>query len=771
MSDTLIIELVGTDDQGDEVSAIPCRLGGALRRDLSFAGDEAVVFVKAADWAATRSGPGAWHVGEGARRWIRIATTDGMATTVLRELKGYVERRAAASLIAPPAAGGAAQTLEYKVTLATFPRFFHDGRGGTIVDGTLNELQPGGLPGDPATTANTITNTEAIEYALAVMGVDHDAVPATVDDAPLVGPLDWGNGRAINELLALLSRTGHAAHPVAAFDNRLRIVRLKKAGETITLPSYITDHALPYELTEGPSVRGTTFMVTSGRTRSLILRTLTMASLEWVAFDDRTGRWLSESEWTTTYSGETGPEDLATFKAGPGQTTDERNAYGRCFRALRVADAADRARMRAILTLPQGAELADGTKIGGVECVAFARHAVEQEGGQWRNDPEDGVAGTARLEGVEVDPDAGVFVFGKPMVKVSGATAGSADNLVALGGSDLLLAFAHEANESDWEIDYFARAYTSDASGVVTPVGTPPDNDGSGPQLVAARDQPTTVHVEAPFLRRVLLWEDGEAEPTPVNDEELSAVAEQFAQIRASSAAASGGLIELRGIQPVEPGDAGGAVTSVEYDVARQRTIITVMEHERPDSEYEALERRAGRSIARGLSRLTLAGSSVAESEVREASSPGGAGAGGSTDQVAAPASRGKRDAQANHHRVGPPNALASYAPPGMRFGRIVSAMQASDNKWDYTVRLGAVADDKSFGDGTTDVAAINLKEINNTSSGVQGCGIDVDTLPANFAIQPIGVGAGVALYGPFGAAGSRFYVFDAVNNADGECS
>jgi len=53
----------------------------------------------------------------------------------------------------------------------------------------------------------------------------------------------------------------------------------------------------------------------------------------------------------------------------------------------------------------------------------------------------------------------------------------------------------------------------------------------------------------------------------------------------------------------------------------------------------------------------------------------------------------------------------------------------------------------------------------------VQGCGINVDWLPAGVTLKPIGTGAVVELRKRINCETSAIeYVFTAVNNVDGQC-
>ena len=113
--------------------------------------------------------------------------------------------------------------------------------------------------------------------------------------------------------------------------------------------------------------------------------------------------------------------------------------------------------------------------------------------------------------------------------------------------------------------------------------------------------------------------------------------------------------------------------------------------------------------------------------------------------------------------------------PASTRWGRIVSSTKdPAAIAWDYTVEL--VELDSSLDwqaiDGLELVAARNTIEASNTDLGVQGNGVDADTLPDGFDIVPIGDGAVVKLSGPHRANESDpgLYLFSVANLVDGEC-
>lgn len=112
-----------------------------------------------------------------------------------------------------------------------------------------------------------------------------------------------------------------------------------------------------------------------------------------------------------------------------------------------------------------------------------------------------------------------------------------------------------------------------------------------------------------------------------------------------------------------------------------------------------------------------------------------------------------------------PPTATAT------RWARIVSSAEASTRIWDYEVELVAVgvSGDWETEPDTEMIMARNTIESPNSDSGMQGDGVDADTLPNGFDLVPIGDGAVVQISGPYGEDGLWF--FSVANLVDGECT
>ncbi len=758
--------LKGRDTNGDP-SANTVRLIGlsSVTRTLGLLGDSLTVNADAGQWV-----PVDWDLSY----TVSIEFGDDVAGTI--ELGGYVVRDARPIVygVDPDDVPGGSIPQLIQVALTTWPGVHRDGRGGRLTSGTLNPLGEDGVP-DPADD-NYKINSELIDDCMVAMDIT-GTVAATVDDITPGGPYDWGNAHAMAELEALLRRIGHAA-AVSLDGNTMDVVRLPLAGETTTIPSSITDEAEPFELVSAPATRGSTIVVTSDRTRSVVIAKRTMADLEWVWFDERTGRWLNDSETAALYPDEISPGDIDAFRLGPGRSVEEREQFARLFRALRLTgdDLVTRSRFR---TLGKDYELADGTKIGGTGAVVLSRHAVPVEFGQFVNQPESSSGELVRVGGATAIMEEGVFVLptGPAFVRMpSASVSGTFADAELLGDDELEVYFLHEAVlgaagsiESMIE-SYYVKGWSASVNAGSIELTELTDED-----LEDAVANPATVVVGAPFLTRVL--EDDGAEVTPLNDTELDAIALKIAEVRAASDQAQTGDIVMRGLHAVTPGDAGGAVSSVTWNIPGRRTILRINDHEVPESVFEALQLSAGASVAAGLRRFDLPGSSAALSDVRGGSTPGQDGSGGGSatgDAQSGSAGRGKT------RSAGTKTAHRSPAPVAPDVKPILALLGPSDpigtNRWAYDwvqVRLASTEPFYSIADDAPNSEtlgrALNGAELANGSAGAQGSGIDPANLPEGLSMVPIGPVI-VPLYGPFVADADRFWLFTLPNDIDGQC-
>lgn len=106
-------------------------------------------------------------------------------------------------------------------------------------------------------------------------------------------------------------------------------------------------------------------------------------------------------------------------------------------------------------------------------------------------------------------------------------------------------------------------------------------------------------------------------------------------------------------------------------------------------------------------------------------------------------------------------------------WGKLGGATSIGDNRWSYPftqMKYQQAGTWAAVPNGLTGTA-YNTIEANNSATGVQGCGINVDQLPAGVSIQPIGAGGIVKITPEINCETQAVeHVFQAVNNADGPC-
>tara|TARA_R110000803_G_scaffold43701_4_gene93024 strand:+ start:1988 stop:2518 length:531 start_codon:yes stop_codon:yes gene_type:complete len=117
--------------------------------------------------------------------------------------------------------------------------------------------------------------------------------------------------------------------------------------------------------------------------------------------------------------------------------------------------------------------------------------------------------------------------------------------------------------------------------------------------------------------------------------------------------------------------------------------------------------------------------------------------------------------------------------PPGRAtfWGRILASEGDAANRWTYQYEEvvlpgeGYVGWETRLGPTARAGTAYNFAEIPNKDDGIQGNGVNVDTLPQGFFVQPIAVGVIVALANVRRAGGQGFEQwFLAMNAVDGIC-
>jgi hypothetical protein len=765
-------------DDTPSTNTIACMPEGSIRRTIGLFGDELRVRIKKGaipiDWDRTKAVS------------ITFGHDDGITPETIT-LGGYFMVRIGAMSWGEeiPVGGGVSYT-EMLVVMQTLPRRLREARGGLLAVGTKNPL---GRDGRVDTAhADYLNYQQAVDACLDALGVAHDAAPASLNTAidgltTLVapGPLDWGNARAIDELEALLAATGHTA--VFANDgSKITVLKLHRAGETLTIPPAIIADADSFATETGLSLRGSTIVVTSGTTRATVVTSRSFdatlePALEWVAWDDRTGAWLNGTQWTATYPGEVPPGSLSEFQKGPGPASVR--AFARLFSAVRLtgADVAGRSRF---ITPAEAA--GSGTDLLAGAAAFVKMRACRDEGqSQFRNLPTLDTDAPIRIDGVQAVSGEGVFVLPGDFtyVRMAATTIGTYADAEALATDDLAVTFAHEVNTGTHKDDYFVAAWKVTGTGAAITL-----TEQTGANLDAAIADPQSVKIEAPFLRKVMYQNPGGALVWS-NSADLKAVALNLALQRAGASTSQTAVIPVIGIKDHAPGEISGAVTSVEWDLDANRTVLVVGAHEAPSTFYERQESRARRSVAAGLRRFSQPGSSAAMADARAGSTPGElAGVAGGGDEGVAPeamsGTRGRDAALTGRGAskpagVRPGDSWPRYAEQTRIIAKITGATSIGANRWEYDWTEVRLDDTKVFTTSTRNSAthgkALNIEEAFNTASGVQGNGVDVDPLPGTFALQSVRGNPVVELAGAHRLTdGTQIWLFSETNAIDGAC-
>lgn len=108
---------------------------------------------------------------------------------------------------------------------------------------------------------------------------------------------------------------------------------------------------------------------------------------------------------------------------------------------------------------------------------------------------------------------------------------------------------------------------------------------------------------------------------------------------------------------------------------------------------------------------------------------------------------------------------------------RITGSAVAAYGQWDYTWvevipdpdNVGEYLDKPEGRTSATAGVARNMNEVGNQVGGTLGSGINANNLPSGFAPVPVGVGAVVMLYGPYGDA-TPWWEFELSGHVDGTC-
>lgn len=746
--------------------------------------------------------------------------------------------------------------------------------GGMLNEGVLNAPGPDGLvdtSGD-----DYLWPSQLAQIAMDASGLPYLSIPASLntpygtETAISPGPLDWSNARAVPELVALVRRYGHELC-VTNDGELVEIVRLRRAGEDIDFNSPIFDTAEPFTLRLSLAPRSQRVLVTSGATRTTIITERTLSDLvvldgegeptdefdgpyprlglEWCAFDDRTGAWLTGPEWADVYPDEVAPGDINAFRAGPSPDAESPNnvrAFGRLFTAVRLAGE-DRERSARFVTLPSAAG-GLATHGGGASAYASAAGIADLGKGQYGLAPltREDAAGNIRLGPAVAVAGEGVFRLPGELTYArfeGGVPSGGYANTRALEGDELLVAFAHEAQTGDWYFDFVVKGFrASVGAGAI---------ELTEEEVREAYADVDTVKVEAPWLQRVAVWGREDQEPSVINEAAVTDAARRLATAELASGRLVSGPVTLVGLINVQPGAIGGAVTAVTWDPFNNRTTLEINQHELADWWIDRARADAARSAIRGLGSYTIPGIPAAAADVGSGEPQARAGTRAAGPQERArdrgfDASKAPRktddardygaasrmpptagielmarltaaepsetltgayeytweevtfDGEAWSHPAGARSGLAvnirefgdegqaptpvgtlvqmssgarltrEAEPPedpmddpdpptyeliwifeyetvaAPRMYRVTGSAADGDNRWVYTavelVKTEAGPDAwEETGDPIEGVR--NTYEVGNTSSGVQGNGVDVSTLPTGFALQPVRTG------------------------------
>jgi hypothetical protein len=753
--------------QNWHVDTVRANLEGPIRRTVGASGDPITMIVQKDEWPAGFDDHGDFE--------FKINTAQASNDLTL---SGYLLKSKLPITFGNETddPDGTPEPKQYRLVFENALRAQRDGYGNLIQEKTFNELDENGFVDTAGDDYKTIQ--ELVEYALAATGLPYETAPAElnlgIDGNPIdsPGPMDWGNARPIYELEAILGRIGWTI--VQLNDGTIAVRPLLRAGQPVTIPQAIEDVAEPYELISTPAARANKIVITSGTTRSVEITTLELSEFNWVVYDSVTNEWVDQDAGA-----------LATYQEGlkPGNADPEgARELGQLYRALRLDDdpkdnhLATKSRF---INIPTNLDAGEFLPFAGSAGVVEARCAVKLPGDQLKNIPADDADPLVRLEGLRAIPGQGVFVLPTTaeFLRVDGLEAGRRSDVRELNSDDLAITFAHEANTGEYLVDYFAICFEWQEDGGVITV-EPTDTAG----LEEALADPFVVKVAAPFLRNVHTVHAGSGIRVTLNAEQINEVARQYAIAYLSSGSAQAGVIRLRGIVDINPGDLDGAVTSVLFDVYRNMTVITINQHEIPRSHFEKLQRVAGRSVTSGIGAIQLNRSSASLGDLRTtfvAEEKSGGGMQSSTPEGMASTRGRERSVSGVTGTIdaGPrPRAeLATIPEMGSIYARITGSTADGDNRWIYDweeVRFegGEPVTTGASRKSSTHGTAYNTLEMLNTGTGVQGNGVDVANLNGDFAIQPISDRAVVRLDGPFKMDGSDCWFFQAVNAIDGVC-
>ncbi|PCI10424.1 hypothetical protein COB72_03485 [bacterium] len=776
---TITISNIDSATGNTHITKIRAVVDSAIRRSIGSTGDAVTLTVDKADWPVGYDELGDFE--------ININQGQGIGAQLI--LKGYKLKVKLPSGMGGDITDGSApvEATQYRLLLETQLKSMRDGFGNLLTIGTLNPLdQEGHVDTQHADYKN---NQELVDLCLEAIGLDFEpsspGLNAGVDSLPVdaPGPLDWGNARPLSELDALLSRLGWVV--VQLNDGTIATRRLLRAGQPINIPAPIAAVAEPYELGTMPGIRASKIIVTSGATRATVITTRTLEyeqgdagfpnakALEWVIFDAETNEWIPQAVGAI--------DDYQAGLTASDLTPEDSKAIGQLFRAVRLTGD-DLLESGTFVNIPTTVDYGELAKFAGGPGVVEASACVKSGADQLINVPKlNGVH--MRLDGLRAISGQGVFVLpsdGEYVRLEDGLDTGRRGDAREMHGDELLITYAHEANTGVFTDDYFVVGFEwQQNNGVVT------INTMTPQEVEDSLDDPSVVKVGLPMLRAVMTLD--EADPNnPLwvghNSVQLTAIAKQVATARISDSLVESGPIVLRGLIDINPGDIQGAVTSVSWDVTRHITIITINTHEVPRSFYERLQRQSGYAIASGIGGMRLSRSSASLGDLRNTLVASDAlPIDGTSTPESNPKLRGRTMSLSGvkgveHAGVHTRRDLPTIAEQSTIHALITGATLISPNKWEYDwaemrIVAGSGVTTNAKRSSATHGKARNFIEMFNTSAGVQGNGIDLDTLDDGFEIQPAIVGkTPMVLSGPY-SGDSPLWFFSYNNAVDGVCS
>ncbi len=418
-------------------------------------------------------------------------------------------------------AGGPGSMRQSLLTFQTVLGRMWDGRGGLLTAGTLNRLGDDGQPdtgdadyqstSDLVSIAGSVIAGTSTDWDLSFT-IDGLLVLDTIDPG---GPFDWSNVRAApNSPTCSLRSVGRHAEPRGRHHHGASSATGRRAADAADV-HHRRRRAVRARST--PAARSKYVVVTSGRTRTTVLTRRSLSDLEWVYYDERTNAWLNQTEHDLLYPSEVGPADVSE-QAGPSndqkRNATESSLHCACGSSTIRHPAGYRiGAMPRAFVLP-GQFAIDGKTLSGTPAFIECLHCVEMEDGKFINEPEPTSIRcprrSLRRPRRRRDQDAG------RQGRSGHGTRRRFGHRHLLQPPcaeriELDLYFAHEADTGDQDTDYFREVYRSDLVGsTMTAVRV---TDPAERQ--AALDDPASVVIEQPSLRRVVEWDPDDPDFTP----------------------------------------------------------------------------------------------------------------------------------------------------------------------------------------------------------------------------------------------------------------